>query len=65
LELTGGNLKGLWLSKQIVVGRTERWGDTAGVEVSFVDPETDRQYFTRFRLVKKGETWRIFSFKNS
>jgi hypothetical protein len=62
LELTGGNLKGLWLSKQIVVGRTERRGDTAGVEVSFVDPETDRQYFTRFRLVKKGETWRIFSF---
>ncbi len=63
LELTGGNVKRLWLSKQVIVGRTERRGDTAGVEVSFVDSETDRQYLTRFGLVKKGKTWRIFSFK--
>lgn len=63
LELTGGDLKGLWLSKQIIVGRTERRGDTAGVEVSFVYPETGKQFLTRFVLVKRDQTWRIFSFK--
>ncbi len=65
LELTGGSLKGLWLSKQVIVGGTERRGDTAGVEVSFVDPETGKQFLTRFRLVKKEKTWRIFSFKGA
>ena len=63
LELTGGDLKGLWMSKQIIVGRTERRGDTAGVEVSFVNPETGKQFLTRFALVKKDKAWRIFSFK--
>lgn len=65
LELTGGNVKRLWLSKQVIVGRTERRGDTAGVEVSFVDPESDRQYLTRFGLARKGKTWQIFSFKRT
>lgn len=65
LELTGGNVKRLWLSKQVIVGRTERRGDTAGVEVSFVDPESDRQYLTRFGLVKKWKTWRIFRFRKA
>ena len=65
LELTGGNLKGLWLSKQVVVGRTERRGDTAGVEVSFVDSETSKQFLTRFGLAKKGEAWKIFSFRRT
>ncbi|MCI0329788.1 MAG: hypothetical protein L0196_02385 [candidate division Zixibacteria bacterium] len=64
LELTGGNLKRLWLSKQVIVGRTERAGDTDWVEVSFVDPERELHYLTGFGLLKKkGETWRIFSFK--
>ena len=65
LELTGGNVKRLWLSKQVIVGRSERRGDTAGVEVSFVDPETDKQYLTRFGLARKGKTWQIFSFKRT
>lgn len=63
LELTGGNVKGLWLSNQVIVGRSERRGDTADVEVSFVDPVTDKQYLTRFGLVKKGKTWGIFRFR--
>lgn len=62
-ELTGGNVKRLWLTKQVIVGRTEQRGDTASVEVSFVDPETNKQYFTRFELVRKGKTWQIFSFR--
>ncbi|MGH8004972.1 MAG: hypothetical protein ACRECJ_09660 [Limisphaerales bacterium] len=62
LELTGGNVKRLWLSKQVIVGRTELRGDTSVVEISFVDPETDKQYLTRFGLARKGKTWRIFSF---
>ncbi|MCI0405107.1 MAG: hypothetical protein L0Z48_00310 [candidate division Zixibacteria bacterium] len=62
-ELTGGELKRLWLSKQVIVGRTENRRDSAGVAVSFVDTETGKQFLTRFGLVKKGKTWRIFSFK--
>lgn len=62
-ELTGGNVKRLWLTKQIVVGHTEQERDTAGVEVSFVESETGKQYFTRFELVRKGKTWRIVRFK--
>ena len=62
-ELTGGNVKRLWLTKQVIVGRTEQRKDTAGVEVSFVDPETNKQYFTRFELAQKGKNWLIFSFK--
>ncbi len=63
LELTGGEVKRLWLSKQVIVGRSERRRDTAGVEVSFVDTETGKQFLTRFGLLKKKGTWRIFSFR--
>jgi len=63
MELTGGNLKRIWLSKQIIVGHTERAGDTDWVEVSFVDQERELHYLTSFGLLKKGKTWRIFSFK--
>jgi hypothetical protein len=65
LELTGGNLKRLWMTKQIVVGRTETSGDTAAVEVSFVDTETEKQYLTRFVLLKKSGTWQIVRFRKT
>jgi len=63
LELTGGELKQLWLSKQVVVGRTRQSSDTAATEVSFVDSESGKHFITRFGLVKKGKDWRIYTFK--
>ena len=63
LELTGGELKQRWLSRQVIVGQVEQRGDSAKVEVSFVDKESGKQFLTRFGLVKKGNDWRIFSFK--
>jgi hypothetical protein len=65
LELTGGELKRLWLSKQVVVGRTRQAGDTASVEVSFVDSERKNHFLTRFGLVKKEKNWLIYSFKKN
>ena len=65
LELTGGELKGLWLSKQVIVGGTQRKGDTATVEVSFVEKDSGKHFLTRFGLVKKGKHWLIFSFKEN
>ncbi len=63
LELTGGELKRRWLSKQVIVGRTEKKGDTSLVEVSFVDPQTARHYLTNFVLIKKQNRWVISSFR--
>jgi len=63
LELTGGELKRLWLSKQVIVGRTQQIGDTAATEVSFVDSESGKHFITRFGLVKKRKDWRIYTFK--
>lgn len=63
MELTGGNVKRVWLSDQVIVGRTQRGGDTAWVEVSFVDPETRRHYLTQFGLRSKLKSWQIFTFR--
>jgi hypothetical protein len=65
LELTGGELKRLWLSKQVIVGQAERRGDSAKVEVSFVDKESGKHFLTRFGLAKKKNDWLIFSFKEN
>lgn len=65
VELAGGELKALWLSQKVVVGNTEKRDDTALVQVSFVDPETQKHFLTRFGLVKKGKKWLIFNFKKT
>ena len=62
-ELTVGNLNQLWLKNQIVVGKTEKKGDTALVEISFIDPNTGTQYYNKMALYKKDKDWKIFAFK--
>lgn len=63
-DLTGeGKTKLVWFSLQRVVGAEEIIGDTAYVEVSFVNKETGMQYYNKFGLHKIGEIWRIYSFR--
>ncbi len=62
-ELTVGNLNQLWLKNQIVVGKTEKKGDTALVEISFIDPNSGTQYYNKMALYRKDRDWKIFSFK--
>jgi len=62
-ELTEGNLNQMWLKNQIVVGKTEKSGDTALVEISFIDPNTGTQYYNKMALYKKDDSWKIFAFK--
>jgi hypothetical protein len=59
----GGRLRKLWTSMQIVIGDTEVRGDTALVEVSFIERQTRRQYYNKWGLIKTPEGWRIFAFK--
>lgn len=62
-ELTVGNLNQMWLKNQIVVGKTETRGDTALVEISFIDPNSGTQYYNKMALYRKDKDWKIFSFK--
>jgi hypothetical protein len=63
-DLTGEGLtKARWFSMQRVIGETEMSGDTAYVEVSFIDKRTNVQYYNKFGLQKSNGIWRIFSFK--
>jgi len=62
-ELTVGNLNQMWLKNQIVVGKTEKKGDTALVEISFIDPNSGTQYYNKMALYRKDKDWKIFAFK--
>ncbi len=62
-ELTVGDLNQRWLKNQIVVGKTEKQGDTATVEVSFIDTNTGTQYYNKMALYFKDGNWKIFAFK--
>lgn len=62
-DLTEGGLThDRWMGMQRVVGSTERAGDTAYVEVSFISQETGKQYFNKWGLRQINERWKIFSF---
>ncbi len=63
-DLTDGGLtKTRWFSMQRVIGATDEKGDTAFVEVSFIDKSANIQYYNKFGLAKTNGVWRIFSFK--
>lgn len=62
-DLTEGGLtRERWLSMQRVVGSAEQVGDTALVEVSFMDAKTDTQYYNKWGLRKINDLWKIYSF---
>lgn len=63
-DLTGdGETKRVWFSLQRIVSNAQITGETATVDVTFVDKEASRGYRTTFGLHKQNGEWRIFSFK--
>ena len=63
-DLTGEGLtKKRWFSLQRIIGATEVTGESATVEVTFVDKDSSRGYLTKFGLHIKNGKWRIYSFK--
>jgi len=64
-QLTGdGHLRKRWLDdNQIVLGRSEVTGDSALVEVSFLDRVTRVQYYNKMRLHFRREHWVVTDFR--
>jgi hypothetical protein len=63
-DLTGeGETKRVWFAHQRIVANAEITGETATVEVTFVDKEASKGYRTTFGLHLKQGEWRIYSFK--
>jgi len=64
-DLTGeGKTKRRWFSYQRVLGNTEIKGDTAFVEISFIDKAKSTQYYNKFGLHKDiNGRWKIYSFR--
>ncbi len=59
-----GRLRRRWLTdNQIVLGETEVSGDSALVEVSFLDRVTRVQYYNKMRLVYRDDRWVITHFR--
>ncbi len=62
--LTGeGVLRKRWLENQIVLGGATISGDTAWVEVSFIDRLTRVQYYNKMRLDFRTDHWVINAFR--
>lgn len=63
-DLTDDGLtKTRWFAMQRVIGQTQILGDSATVEVSFINKSTDVQYYTKFGLHRKNNRWKIYSFR--
>lgn len=65
LLLKGGKIRDRWLSNQIIIGSVQISGDTAIVEVSFINREARpvKQYYNKMGVHRIDEEWRIFAFK--
>jgi hypothetical protein len=61
--LGSGGTRLRWQNKMIVVNKEEIKGDQALVEVTFVDQKTGITEYTKARLYKKEEGWRIYYIK--
>nr|MBN2277456.1 hypothetical protein [candidate division Zixibacteria bacterium] len=63
-DLTGdGITKKRWFSMQRVIGKTEIHGDSALVEVSFLNKKLGIQYYNKFGLRHVDGRWLIYSFR--
>lgn len=63
-DLTGEGLtKRRWFSLQRIINKAEVMGETATVEVTFVDKQQSRGYRTKFGLHVVNGKWKIYSFK--
>lgn len=63
-DLTGDGLtKKRWFSLQRIVNRVEMFGETATVEVTFIDKNSSKSYLTKFGVHVVNEKWKIYTFK--
>jgi hypothetical protein len=63
-DLTGeGKTKQRWFALQRIVNEAEVEGESATVEVTFVDKENSKGYRTKFGLHMVNGKWKIYSFK--
>ena len=63
-DLTGdGFTKTRWFSYQRIINKAEVMGETATVEVTFVDKDQSQGYRTKFGLHVQNGKWKIYSFK--
>jgi len=63
-DLTGeGETKRVWFALQRIVSNARIMGETATVDVTFVDKAASHGYRTTFGLHLKYGEWRIYSFK--
>jgi hypothetical protein len=60
-----GKIRERWLRNQIVIGAVDILGDTATVEVSFIDRSTVpvKQYYNKIGLHLADGDWKVFAFK--
>lgn len=65
LLLPGGSVRERWISNQIIVGNSDVLGDTAVVEVSFIDQDAEpvKQYYNKMGVHRVNESWKIFAFR--
>ncbi|UCD63216.1 MAG: hypothetical protein JSW34_10750 [Candidatus Zixiibacteriota bacterium] len=63
-DLTGNGLtKTRWFAMQRIIGNTVVTGETATVEVTFIDKDKSIGYLTKFGVHMANEKWKIYSFK--
>jgi hypothetical protein len=63
-DLTGDGLtKSRWFSYQRIINKADVMGETATVEVTFVDKDLSKGYRTKFGLHVQNGKWKIYSFK--
>lgn len=61
----GGRVRENWIRNQIIVGNVDFAGDTAMVEVSFIDKSTEpvKQYYNKMGVHLVDGSWKIFAFR--
>jgi hypothetical protein len=65
-DLTGDGLtKRRWFSLQRIINKVDVTGETATVEVTFVDKERSKAYLTRFGVHVVNGKWKVYSFKTT
>ena len=58
-----GDLRLRWTKTQVVINKTDFFGDSATVEVSFIDRESKIHFYNRMALILDGNRWKIVAFR--
>jgi len=60
--LEGGYTHSRWTDLKKVINKSWQTGDSALVEVSFMDTEKGKTYYTKFGLRRINDVWKVYSF---